>query len=118
MSATDNTDDNSTDNEQYDAANDVDYQGRVRTKRGDMKSKAARYLFMDFMDWRISGFMPWIDPGSVEHWKSRDIFQEVAYGDFKCQARKLSLLALSQLPDEELPNYVIELKKKNSIRGW
>lgn len=96
---------------------DDNYKGRVRTSHNDLKSKAARTLFLEFIDWEKTAFMPWHEPGSVQHWKSNDLYQDVSYGNFKCQAQKLALLALSQIPDPELPAHARDIKKQNSHRG-
>ena len=67
----------------------------------DISTDAGKRLLQDYLDWRTTGFSPWKHVGSVEHYKSRQIYQVVKKGAFRNNAQKIAKIAIQQLPAED-----------------
>ena len=74
----------------------------------------------DFKNWKTTGFKPWGKAvGNVNHYRSRQMYQEVKHATFQRQAKVIAKIALEQLPatkihdDDDAASFHIDSEKKN-----
>lgn len=68
--------------------------------RLDMSTEGGRLILHDLINFKKSGFSPFIENShqSEEFWRSRDEYQEVSFPAFLQQAAKLAEIAIAQMP--------------------
>lgn len=66
-------------------------------------TEAGKLILDDFKNWRKTGFQPWgSNVGSVQHYRSRQVYQVASQSAFRSQAKKIAKIAIEQLPANEI----------------
>jgi hypothetical protein len=66
-------------------------------------TEGGKRLLQDFLDHKTTGFCPFKEKGigGVDHWRSRQIYQDVSHSAFRNQSKKTAKIAMAQLTAEE-----------------
>ena len=93
--------------------------GSGRKSRIDMSSEAGRMLLRDLINYKTTGFNPFI-PTSYQteaFWKSREVYQKVAYGAFLAQAKVFAEIAIGQMPSQEQKSEMKQIERKRKQKS-
>jgi hypothetical protein len=75
----------------------------ARISKIDISTEAGKTLLKDYIEWRKTGWSPFVNPGCVDHYRSREIYQQVSQNAFRGQAKKIAKKAIEQLPADDNP---------------
>jgi hypothetical protein len=66
-------------------------------------TEGGKCLLQDFLNYKTTGFSPFKEKGigGVDHWRSRQIYQDVSQSAFRNQSKKTARIAMAQLTAEE-----------------
>jgi hypothetical protein len=75
----------------------------VRISQLAPTTEGGKLLLQDFLNYKTTGFSPFKEKGigGVEHWRSRQIYQDVSQSAFRNQSKKTARIAMAQLTAEE-----------------